>query len=90
MPSKFCLWGNVKKLPIELLSMLLGHISGKAAREILMAYSSSYTDNRYVWKENSKGGRWELVKIKYPVLLTLSGCVVASVVTAGTVMTCQC
>ena len=62
-PSKSYLWGNVKNLPIELLSMLLVHTSGKAAQGTLMADSSSYTYNRYVWKETSKGGRWERLTI---------------------------
>ena len=45
--------------------------------------SSSYTYNRYVWKENSKGGRWERLTLKHRVPLTLNGCVVASAVTNG-------
>ena len=82
-PSKSCIWWNVKKLPIDLLDELLVQTAGKAAHESLLADSSSYTCNRYVWKENAKGSRFEHLKIKHHILLALNGCVVASVVTDG-------
>ena len=73
----------MKKIPIDLLDELLVQTSGKAAQETLLADSSSYTYNRYVWKENAKGGRFEHLTLKHHVLLALNGCVVASVVTDG-------
>ena len=82
-PSKSCLWWNVKRLPMSLLGELLIHTAGKAAKETLLVDSSSYTYNRYVWKENNKGGRWERLTLKHHVLLALNGCVVASAVTDG-------
>ena len=82
-PSKSCIWWNVKKIPIEILDDLLVLTAGKADQESLLADSSSYAYNRYVWKENAKGGRFEHLTLKHHILLALNGCVVASVVTDG-------
>ena len=82
-PSKSCLWPNVSKLPIGLLDKLLVFTAGKEAQETLLVDSSSYTYNRYVWKESAKGGRWERLTVKHHTLITLSGCIVASIVTDG-------
>ena len=80
-PSKSCLWWNVKKLLICILGELLIHTAGKVSQRTLLADSSSYTYNRYVWKENSKGGRCKRLTLKHHVLLALNGCVVAPAVT---------
>ena len=55
----------------------------QGAHASLLADSSSYTYNRYVWKENAKGGRWERLTVKHHALITLNGCIVASTVTDG-------
>ena len=78
---KSCLWWNVSRLPIGLLDELLVFTAGKEAHESLLADSSSYTYNRYVWKENVKGGRWERLTVKHHDLLDLNCCIVASAVT---------
>ena len=82
-PSRSCIWWNVKNLPIGLLDELLVQTAGKAAQEMLLADSTSYTYNRYVWKENAKGGQFEHLTLKHHVLLALNGCPVASAVTDG-------
>ena len=80
---KSCLWWNVSRLPVGLLDKLQVFTAGKRAHETLLVDSSSYTYNRYVWKENAKGGRWERLTVKHHAMLTLNGCIVASVVTDG-------
>ena len=82
-PSESCLWRNVSRLPIGLLDELLVFAAGKEARESLLADSSSCTYNRYVWRENANGGRWERLTVKHHALLALNGCIVVSIVTDG-------
>ena len=82
-PSEYCLWWNVSRLPIGLLDELLVFTAGEEAHASLLVDSSSYTYNRYEWKENAKGGRWERITVKHNALLALSGCIVASIVTDG-------
>ena len=78
------------RLLIDLLNVLLAHPSAKTSHETILIDSSLCTSNQHVWQETSKGGRWERVTIKYHVLLTLSGCVVAPAVTDVTVMSTPC
>ena len=82
-PPKSCLWWNVSRLPIGLLGELRVFAAGKEDQESLLVDSSSYTYNRYVWKENVKCGRWERLTVKHHALLTLNGCIVALAVTDG-------
>ena len=73
----------MSRLPIGLLDELLVFAAGKDAQEALLVDSSFYTYNRYEWKENAKGGRWERLTVKHHALLALNGCIVTSIVTDG-------
>ena len=77
------MWWNVYRLPIGLLEELVAFTAGTAAKATLVANSSSYTYDRYVRVETAKGNRWERRTIKHHVLLTMDGCVAASVVADG-------
>ena len=82
-PSKSCLWWNRNQLPTNLLDELLAFTAGAGASGTLLADSSSYTYNRYEWRETAKGAGWVRSTIKHHVLLTLDGCVASSAVTDG-------